>query len=305
MKKKIKIALFLCLLSVMCALIFSSCNIVTENDNFEMNLVQFPSNTNTQTRVETPLEKEHKELISKLSNISYEAPYSELYSLYSTVVSHKSECGCEIKFNQLLDYMLLGEWADTTGYIIRFTYVFTDYNDQNGVTGYETNLKTSKEAGKSYYYYFDHKDDNLIIGYEDIATNEKTDNLVLKFFEEYISVESKIESKTYTLYGNFEYNKVVKGKAKLAYEHIIGVISTFEAPEKIVITNCYVHYPNDHVYITIEYENDEGTKVKEQYELTVSNGQYQKKVFPYLAAQNVDANELNQMIQDFLKDNVS
>lgn len=302
MKKTLKIAVFICILVALCSVVFCACGSgdqggFSPNTNTGSNV---STNTSNQNTTETPLQKEHKEIGTRLENINYDDTYSELYSVFSDAIAHRKECGCEPIFKTLFNYMLLGEWKDESGAYIKFTYVFTDYNDKNGTPWYSTNLQTSKEADKNYYYYFDYKNDNLIIGYTDVASGEKTENFVLTFNENAISLESKIENKTYTLLGNFEYEKVVKGKAKLAYEHIIGVISTFEAPEKIVITNCYVHYPNNHVLVTIEYENSSGTKVSEQYELTVSNGQYQKNVFPYLASSNVDIDELNQLIKDFL-----
>ena len=305
MKKTIKITLFICLFSLLCTAIFSACSLGVADDNFavENPIDKLPTKTDTSSEVkeETPLEKEHKELIKRVDIISYDSTYSELYSLYSDILSHKEECGCSPNLSLLLNYMFLGEWKSSSGAIIRFTYIFDDYNDKNGVTALENNLKTSKQSGKAYYYYFDYRDNNLIVGYADVASGEKTDNFIISFEESSISLESLIENKEYKLLYNLDYQKVVKGKAKLAYEHIVGIIDTFENPEAIKITNCYVHYPNDHVYITIEYENDAGAKVTEQYEITIVDGEYQKKVFPYLASNNVKLDELNQLLKDYLE----
>ena len=197
--------------------------------------------------------------------------------------------------------MLLGEWKDTSGKYIQFTYVFSDYNDEKGIPWYSTNLKTSQESGKSYQLYLEPKEEKLVIGYVDVQTGVKTENFIITFEETAISVENKIDQKTYTLNCNFNYQKVIKGKAKLAYEHVSAMLLTFASPETTVITNCYVDYPTDNVYITIEYENGEGAKVTEQYEISIKDGEYQKRTFPYLATTNIDINELNQMLKDFLK----
>ena len=303
MKKTIKIVLFLCALTAISAVIFASCSLGTSDDDFviknPVEMLPKPEDTNTEQREETPLEKEHKAIIAKLQNMSYELSYSELYALYSEVVSHKKECYCDISLNTLLNYMLLGEWKADNGAILRFTYIFDDYYDKNGRTAFETNLQTSKEAGKSYYYYFDYRDNNLIIGYTDVSTNENTENFVVSFHDTYISLENKINQTLYTLKGNFNYQKVIKGRAKLAYEHVTAVISTFNNPESTVITNCYVHTDNN-VYITIEYDGKDGEKKTEQYEISIANGQYKKRTFPYLATSNVDLTELNQMLKEFL-----
>lgn len=242
----------------------------------------------------------HAQLVDKIDNANFELSYAELYSIYTESVSHKAEHNCELDLTNLLENMLYGEWKDADDNYITYTYAYQDYNNENGSTWYGTNLPTSKISGNTYYYYTEVKDDKLIIGYQDKITEDKTDNFVITFNENKISVLNKINSTTYELSMTEGYSKVQKGNAKLAYVYIAKNIFNFKYPGSVKVTSCYVDYETKVVYATIQATNGFGGTNNTDYMFFESNGNYHATEYDHNYSTNVDLSELNQKLQAYV-----
>jgi len=242
----------------------------------------------------------HAQLVSKIDNANFELSYSELYSIYTEATNHKSEHNCELDLINLIENMLYGEWKDANDNYITYTYIYSDYNNTEGNTWYGTNLPTSKISGNTYYYYTDVKDDKLIIGYQDKLTEDKTDNFIIKFNENKITVQNEINNTTYELSMNKEYSKVQKGNAKLAYVYIAKKIFDFKYPESVKVTSCYVDYETKVVYATIQATNGFGGTNNTDYKLYEANGSYYITEYSHNYSTNIDLSELNQKLQAYV-----
>ena len=242
----------------------------------------------------------HAQLVNKIGNANFELSYSELYSIYKESINHKAEYNCELDLTNLLKNMLYGEWKDASGNCITYIYMYEDYNNTKGSAWYKTNLPTSEISGNTYYYYMDIKDDKLIIGYQDTVTEDKTDNFIITFNENKISVQNEINGTTYELSMSQGYSKVIKGSAKLAYVYIAKNIFSFMYPESVKITSCYVDYETKEVYATIQVMNGLGGTVNWDYKLYEVNGSYYKKDYNHNYQTNIDLDELNQKLQAYV-----
>ena len=196
--------------------------------------------------------------------------------------------------------MLYGEWEDAEGNYITYTFIYEDYYNTDGSTWYGTNLPNSKKTGNTYYYYIETKNNALVIGYQDKITEDKTDNFVISFEENGISVQNKIDGKTYALSLNANYDKVQKGNAKLAYVCIAKQVFNFKNPSSVKITQCYVNYSSKIVYATIQATNSYGGTVTEQYALYESDGQYNIVKYSNSYSSNIDLKELNNKLQQYV-----
>lgn len=243
---------------------------------------------------------EHSKLQDQIFNTSIETPYAKLYSLYQSVLAHQAECDKEFNMKTLLTSMLYGQWIDEEGNYINYRYCYTDYNNTNGRTWYSTNLKTSKISGNTYYFYTDIVDSKLIIGYQDQITEEETDNFIITFDQNSISVLNKNDNKTYTLNMNPNYHKVQKGNAKTAYIYIAKKILSFKAPNSVKVTQCYVDYETETVYATIMAANSFGGNTATEYKLYESLGQYYITDYSHNYSTNIDLDELNQKLQNYV-----
>ena len=257
-------------------------------------------------------EKIHKDLADRMTSANQESSYKELYTLYQEVLNHQKENSCDIKnvyFESTIPYwekynlmsaMLYGEWKNANGDYITYTYVYTDYDNTTGSAWYGTNLPTSKIDGNTYYYYKEVKDNKLVIGYQDKITEDKTDNFVITFNTNSITVESKIENKTYTLELNENYDKTQKGNAKTAYVYIAKHIFDYKVPSSVKVTQCYVDYDERIVYATIQASNSFGGTNTDEYKLYMIGNSYYMDEYSHNYSTNIDLTELNQKLQSYV-----
>ena len=242
----------------------------------------------------------HSELQNQIYNANVEMTYADLYALYQSILAHQAECDKEFSMKSLLESMLYGQWIDEEGNYVWYRYCYTDYNNTNGSTWYGTNLETSKISGNTYYYYTDVADNNLIIGYQDQITEEKTDNFIITFDQNSIAVLNKNDNKTYTLNMDPDYHKVQKDNAKTAYIYIAKKILSFKAPNSVKVTQCYVDYETKTVYATIMAANSYGGNTATEYKLYESLGQYYMTDYSHSYSTNIDLDELNQKLQNYV-----
>ena len=256
--------------------------------------------------------KIHQDFADRMTDASHESSYNELYTLYQEVLNHQKENSCDIKnvyFEseipywekyKLMNAMLYGEWKNANGDYINYTYIYNNYDNTYGSTWYGTNLPTSKISGNTYYYYTEVKDNKLVIGYQDKITEDKTDNFVISFNTKSITVESKIENKTYTLELNENYNKTQKGNAKTAYVYIAKHIFDYKVPSSVKVTQCYVDYDEKIVYATIQASNSFGGTVTNEYKLYMIGNNYYMDEYSHNYSTNIDLDELNQKLQSYV-----
>ena len=264
-------------------------------------------------RTETiPIKKEiHEDFVDRMLDANQESSYEELYALYTEMLAHENENGCEIKDDfdwstphyekyKLMTSMLYGEWKNANGDYISYTYKYENYDNTKGDTWYGTNLTTSKISGNTYYYYAEVKNNKLVIGYEDKLTEDKTDNFVIMFNTSSITIESIIENKTYTLDLNTTYEKAQKGNAKTAYVYIAKQIFNYKVPDSVRVTQCYVDYDEKIVYATIQASNSFGGTVSEKYKFYMIGNYYYKDEYSHNYPTNIDLDELNQKLQNYV-----
>ena len=242
----------------------------------------------------------HKDLETQIASSNFETSYSQLYNLYTSVKNHKENYGCNLDAKRLLESMLYGEWNDQNNNYISYTYIYSDYNNTKGSTWYGTNLPTSKVSGNTYYYYIETEGDDLIIGYQDKLTEDKTDNFVINFNSSGLSVYNKNNSTTYQLTIDTNYDKVQKGNAKLAYVYIAKKIFSFKYPGSVKVTVCHVDYETKTVYATIQATNGFGGTNNTDYKLYESNGRYYITEYSHNYSTNIDLTELNQKLQSYV-----
>lgn len=247
-----------------------------------------------------PINKGHTDLESQIRNSSCENEYSELYSIYQNAMSHKADCNCNLAIDELLENMLFGEWKNTNGDYITYTYAYEDYYNEAGQTWYGTNLTTSKLSGNTYYYYTKTAGNKLVIGYKDKLTEDRTDNFFISFHENSISVENKNNGITYTLTLNANYDKVQKGNAKTAYVYIAKHIFDYKVPSSVKVTQCYVDYDEKIVYATIQASNSFGGTISEKYKLYMIGNSYYIDEYSHSYSTNIDLTELNQKLQNYV-----
>lgn len=246
---------------------------------------------------------EHTNILNKIANSSYETSYQELYAIYTEILSHKKDCTSSIDSSYtayLLENMLYGKWQDSNGNYIRFSYEYSNYNNTAGSTWYYTNLPSSKISGNNYYYYTKVENNNLIIGYEDTLTEERTNNFIITFGESEITVLNENNNKTYVLSLDKDYDKVQKGNARLAYIYIAKRIFDFKNPDSIKITCCCVNYETKKVYATIQATNSYGGTINTDYVFYESNGKYYFEKYSHDYSSNIDLSELNQKLQEYI-----
>lgn len=249
---------------------------------------------------ESVLDTKHSELLDSLFEITCETAYSELYSLYCEAVVHRAEHQCGLNLASLCKNMLYGKWIDDEGNYISYTYVYKDYNNTTGDSWYRTNLPTSKISGNTYYYYTRVDGTRLVIGYQDKITEEKTDNFVIAFHKDSITVQNKNNDKEYRLDRDKDYVSVEKGNAKLAYVYIAKRVFDFNIPNSVVVTACAVDYETKTVYATIQANNSYGGAVAKQYKLYETNNQYYMEEYSHNYSTNIDLEELNQKLQAYV-----
>ena len=242
----------------------------------------------------------HSSISERIEATNIEDSYSSLFEIYTLALSHMEKCKCNLDISKLLKAMLYGEWEDAEGNYITYTFIYEDYYNTDGSTWYGTNLPNSKKTGNTYYYYIETKNNALVIGYQDKITEDKTDNFVISFEENGISVQNKIDGKTYALSLNANYDKVQKGNAKLAYVCIAKQVFNFKNPSSVKITQCYVNYSSKIVYATIQATNSYGGTVTEQYALYESDGQYNIVKYSNSYSSNIDLKELNNKLQQYV-----
>ena len=307
MKKKISIIIVL----VLCTLTFISCNghvhswgewMVEKEATCEEEGIEIRSCECGETITRSILPNaSHRELKDKIENSSFKMSYSELYSIYEDVIAHKNKSQCDFEISNLLQNMLYGEWKDSNDNFVSYTYIYSDYNNTLGSTWYGTNLTTSMISGNTYYYYFNVEENNLIIGYKDKITEEGTDNFVISFNTDSISVKNKIDGINYNLTANKNYDKVQEGNAKTAYIYIAKNIFLFKAPNSVTITQCYVEYEEKVVYATIQATNGFGGTNNTKYKLYEIDGQYFIEEFNHdYYDTNIELTELNQKLQSYV-----
>ena len=250
----------------------------------------------------TPILSEHSELVSKISSATKELSYNELYRIYTSALTHKNSCNCNLSMSNLFECMLYGEWKDSEGNYISLQYIYKNYDNTWGSSLLDTNLKTSKESGASsyyYYYYFaDPTETGINVGYypqHTAANPDKTINYEIEFFENYIKLKSKIDGKEYTLNNVVSFKKVIKDNAKTAYNYIIYNINSFKNPYSVEIIDCYVDSIG--VYAKVRATNSWGGYGVDWYLFTVA---YVIERDPSSPITNVDVDELNQKIKAYL-----
>lgn len=242
----------------------------------------------------------HWEIEERIDNSDFKTSYSELYNIYESVIAHQNEHKCYINIEPLLTNMLYGKWEDSNDNYISYTYKYENYNNTVGKTWYGTSLSTSKISGNTYYYYLEVDGTNLIIGYEDKLTEEKTANFVITFYEDHISVYNKNDQLTYRLELKNNYDKVQEGNARMAYIYIGKNIFDFKNPSSVKVTSCHVDYEEKVVYATIQANNSYGGTVTEDYIIYEIGGQYYMDESYNSYSTNIDLNELNQKLQHYV-----
>ena len=249
-----------------------------------------------------PISVEHTDLVTKISSAIKDTPYSELYELYTSALNHKNSCNCDLSMSNLFSCMLYGKWSDANDNYISLQYTYKNYDNTRGSSTLSTNLKTSKDSGASsyyYYYYFaDPTENGISVGYypQHTADNpEKTINFDIEFFENHIKLQSKIDGKEYILNNVTSFKKVVKDNAKTAYNYIIYNINSFKNPYSVEILDCYVD--GSLVYAKVRATNSWGGYGVDWYIFTVA---YVMEKTPTSPITNVDVDELNRMIQNYL-----
>ncbi len=282
MSKKL-LVIFVFMLSIVC--VFASCNNITTPSEAP------PSCASPDT---------HTHLIDKMAKTDFESAYSELYSVYTESSNHKAECKCDLDVKNLLETMLYGEWKDAKGNHITQNYSYENYDNTRGESWFNTNLPTSKISGNTYYYYTEVKNDKLVIGFEDKVTEDKTDNFIITFNKNSITVQNETNNTTYELSMNQGYTKVEKGNAKLAYVYIAKNILRFKFPESVKVTSCYVDYETKVVYATIQATNELGGTGNTDYKLYELNGSYYITESDHNYSTNIDLSELNDKLQEYI-----
>ncbi len=252
---------------------------------------------------EIPLEK-HTDLINEIKNFNMESDYAKMYECYKKIVDHYKRSDCAIVsdsyYKNLLESMLYGKWTDSKGNYLDYTYIYENYSNTEGDTWYGTNIPNSKKDGQ-YYYYTDFDKELLVIGYQDAATEEKKDNFRISFSENSLTLKNLINSKTYTLNRVKDYEKVVKGSAKLAYDYLAKKILDFKSPKTVKVTQCMVDNEKKYVYAVIEGENTYGGNTKTLYRLYEKNGSIRMEEITYQSVStNIDVDELNQKLKTYL-----
>ena len=177
--------------------------------------------------------------------------------------------------------------------------MYTDYENTKGSPWLYTNLTTSKIDGNTYYYYEEIRDNNLIIGYQDKITEDKTDNFVITFNENSITLLNTNNNQTYTLDLTTK-SGIVKGNAKTAYIHIAKHIFNYYVPSSVKVTQCYVDYDAKVVYATIQAPNKLGGIVSTEYKLYEFGGKYYMDEYSHNYSTNIDLDELNQRLQKYV-----
>lgn len=198
-----------------------------------------------------------------------------------------------------LQEQLLGEWFDGEGNYIRYTRRYTDFDNTKYNAYFLTNLTTSMNPDENYYFYFEyerilgHDEHPLIVGYRHKTTRKETKNFEILFYDRCMSVKNLIDGKTYVMHKNQEYAGVIKDYSKTAYTGIINTLATIYQ-ESLVIEDCCV----DRNGLIIVNVNIDG--VEKTYMIYKENGKYVYEETYYLADNNVDTEELNQKIQEYL-----
>ena len=244
---------------------------------------------------------EHSALMIEyyLSNVS--TPYADLYALYNKLVEHTKENSCDIDYNQLLPFMLLGEWMDEGGNYIKYTFAYTDYFNTVGSAWYESNLSRSfSSSNLDYYYYLDVLDDKLVIGYQHKITGDKVDNYLISFKPNGIEIFNLNDNITYNLTLNNDYNKVQMDNAKTAYIYIATHINSFRVPSSVKVLSCYVDYQTKTVYAKIQAQNSYGVIKVDTYKLYEESGMCYIEQGEYSFSTNIDLDELNKNLQVYL-----
>lgn len=139
---------------------------------------------------------------------------AQAFSVFLGVALTSSHNSFEKQEKERLKEELLGEWVDSNGNYIRYTREYTDYENNEYDSYFETNLITSKVDGNNYYYYIEyyhfinHSEHPLIVGYTHKTTKTEVDNFKILFYDGYIKVENLNDGKTYTLYKNENFSGI-------------------------------------------------------------------------------------------------
>lgn len=243
-----------------------------------------------------PVNADHAELQQKIDEFDKQTPYADAYALYRDAVAHRTECGCELDLTKLIQDMFFGKWVNDKGDFISLRYAYEDYNNTKGNSWYGNNLLTSQDPDRSYFYYTKVEGEKLIIGYQDRETAEKTDNYLITFRENGVTVWNNNDSTGYFLDRDPSFDGVQKGNARLAYNCLSKSLSSFDRPDTVEITGCYVDYGTKIVYAVIRYTDQSGRIRKHTYRLYEQNGQYTMEEYEHSYSSNVDLDELNQMV---------
>lgn len=235
--------------------------------------------------------------------------YSDLYLCYSSIenLSQNKEEYDDIR-NTLMDWMINGKWVDESNNRITHYSYYTDLDNSNLHTRISYNLPTSQENGHQYYYYKTATDDGFVIGFEDQLFEDKKDNFIINFYASYITVNSLIENKTYTLQRDIEYiPPAIKDNFKNALLYITNVINNYYNPKSLVINWCYWDSESKTCTINVTGTNGFGGTITKTQEIihaeslgyfsldlndTDSNNAKNKS--------NVDTKSLNKKVQAYL-----
>lgn len=254
----------------------------------------------------------HSALFNEIDNAvkkGKEAEYSDMYTAYKALMDHYASSKCDVLNDYLFEYlcenMLYGYWEDASGNYISYIYAYENYDNTTGGTWYGTNLQTSKKSGNGYYYYTKIDGKNFVIGYEDDITEEKTDNFLITFNKDRITVKNKNDNKTYELKYNKTIAKTEKDNAKNAYVYFAKNILNFKYPNSVKVTQCYVNNENNEtyeIYATVQASNGFGGTTNTKYWLYEIDGCYyiDEYTHNYTNTTNIDLDELNQKLSEFL-----
>ena len=249
---------------------------------------------------EIDVDPTHNQLIDRINNSYVAMKYSELYSIYQDVLAHNTSKSCNIHMDTLLGRMIYGYWKNASGKYISYRFIYEDYNNTYGSTWYGTNLATSKESGRAYYYYTAFEDNKLIIGYIDKLTEVKTNNFVITFNSNSIYVNSLIDNVTYYLEKDDSYEKIVRDNCKLAYSYIASHILTFYYPSTLEVTSCFVDYDRQEVFAVIKAANSSGTIVTVDYVFYMNDGECYMEKYEHNYGTNIDLEDLNRLLKDYI-----
>ena len=195
--------------------------------------------------------------------------------------------------------MIYGKWSNGLEYFI-CRYAYEDFENEFGNSWFGTSLLTSKISDDEYYVYTDIEDNKLVVGYVDKKTEKKTENFLISFNKDSISLFNLNDGESYVLSLDTTFDKIEKGNARLAYIYIANKIFTFLEPSAIKITRCYVDHDKKIVYATVKSPDSYGNYDATDYKFYEKNSSFYMEKCSYDHSTNINLSELNTRLQNYV-----